>query len=444
MNAPAGLLLSAPGEAPGLPSADRPATTMSAPVGRSVLIYGCAFAVAGATPFLLLPVLTHQLSAEQFGVATSFIVLAAMLANAAGLSANGFVSVRFFKTDGNSYTSLTTSAMAAVVSAHGLAAVLVVAFFPQLQRLLGLPLGWSLLAVASALVLSLNTVLLSIFQSTGQPLRYLRARLIQGAIELFGCLALLALFVPDAGARIYSYAAALAVSAVVASRACVRAGHVGARVERTHLRELAKFGVPMLPHVVAGSALAYLDRVVVSSLLGAESLGVFMVAMQIGMVLVVLIEPLNKALAPWLFAQLSTADAQRRRRIVVHTYLLWFGLGTVGLAVAGISTVFFDQLIGPGYSRARSLVPWMAGGFVLQGMYYSVVNYLFYAEKTGRLSVMSGLTACIGGILSYALTSSFGLVGAGASFALNNGLLFVLVWFAAARAVPMPWLAGRA
>jgi O-antigen/teichoic acid export membrane protein len=420
-------------------SAKRPTSSMTAPVGRSVLIYACAFAVAGATPFLLLPVLTRQLSPQQFGVVTSFLVLAAMLANAAGLGAHGFVSVRYFKSDRATFASLSTSAMAAVIGAHAVAAAAVALLFPVLQRLLGLPLGWTLLAVLASLALSLNLVLLSIFQSAGQPMRYLGARLVQGTIELLGCLALLALLVPDPAARIWSYTAALFTSAAFAWRACARAGLVGAPVRTEALRALAIFGVPMLPHIVAGSVMTYLDRVVVSALLGADSLGLYMAAMQVGMVLVVLIEPLNKALAPWLFKQLAGGDLSRRV-IVGRTYLLWAALATAAAALAGLATLLFDTLVGERYIAAKPLLPWMAAGFLLQGMYYTVVNYLFYAERTGHLSVMSGITACSGCGISYGLTSAYGLAGAGASFALNYALLFMLVWYAAARAVPMPWL----
>ena len=416
---------------------------MPSPLGRSVLIYSAAFAVAGATPFLLLPILTRALSPQQFGEVTSFLILTTVLANVAGLSAHGFVSVRYFKSPAAEFKALVSSAAVAVVAAHVVAALSVAALFPLLQRLLGLPLGLSLFAVAAALALSLNLIFLAIFQSTGQPMLYLRARLIQGGFEFFLCVALLALFVPDSGARIYSYAAAVAASAFAGLLLCLRRGHLGRSIDRTQIRSLAAFGVPMLPHIVAGSALAYLDRVMVSSLLGTESLGIFMVAMQIGMVMFVLIEPLNKALAPWLFEQLAKDEPAMRQMIVRKTYLLSAALIAIGVVVAVVASAFFDQLIGARYAAAKPLVPLLVAGFVLQGMYYTVVNYLFYAERTGRLSVMSGFAAVVGCAVSYGLTSSYGLLGAGLSFAVNNGILFVLVWFAAARVVPMPWLLGQ-
>lgn len=417
---------------------------MSTPVGRSVLIYACAFAVAGATPFLLLPVLTKHLSPEQFGEATAFLMLVTILGNIAGLSTHGFVSVRFFKVPTAEFKGIVSSSVATIGVSHVLALLAVAAFYPLLRHAFGVPMPLALLAAVTAFVLNLNVIGLSIFQASGQPLLYLRARVTQGVLELSLCLALLFLFVPDAGARAYSYAIAIAASAALGLAHCARHGLLGPTVRTQYLRALVAFGVPMIPHVVVGSAVIYLDRLVVSSVLGSESLGIYMVATQFGMAMVALIEPLNKALAPWLFGQLAKDDANVRRTIVKRTYQLYGALALVGVLVASVSHVFFDDLIDARFGAARALIPWTVGGFVLQGMYYSVVNYLFYAERTGRLSAVSATTAALGFVVSYALTSAFGLVGAAISFAFNNGLLFLLVWLVAAKAVPMPWALGRA
>jgi O-antigen/teichoic acid export membrane protein len=88
----------------------------------------------------------------------------------------------------------------------------------------------------------------------------------------------------------------------------------------------------MLPHIVAGTAITYMDRLVVSSQLGTESLGIYMVAMQVGMGMIALIEPLNKALAPWLFERLSKgANQEVRHMIVQRTYQLYIALAIMGI-----------------------------------------------------------------------------------------------------------------
>ncbi|MFO0472522.1 MAG: lipopolysaccharide biosynthesis protein [Pseudomonadota bacterium] len=412
---------------------------MTTPVGRSVLVYGCAFAVAGATPFVLLPFLTQRLAPAEFGVVASFLMFVALLANLTGLSVHGFASVRYFKEERATLAAMVADATALLLISHALAALGVLLLLPLLQRTLGLPLEQLLLGVAAALVLNVNVLWLALFQSSQQPLRYLKARLLQAGLEIGLCVALVLAVAAVAVARTGSYAVAIAARAVLGAWWCRRQGLVAGWPGRGHWRALLRFGLPLLPHLVAGTAIVHLDRLVVSTQLGPQSLGLYMSALQLGMVMVLLVEPLHKALAPWLFAQLAKNDDAVRRMVVKRTYALFAGLAALGAVFALAAVAAFDRLVGPAYLEARALVPWMVAGFVLQGLYYGVVNYLFYAERTGRLSMATGTAAVVGAAVAWTLTSAFGLTGAAMSFVVNNAMLLTLVWAMAARAVPMPW-----
>lgn len=273
-------------------------------------------------------------------------------------------------------------------------------------------------------------------------MHYLQARLIQGGLELVLCIALVVWIMGEPMARTASYVLALAASALFGLWLCWRRGLYAPNFEFAQVRSLLVFGVPLLPHIVAGTTILYLDRLVVSSVLGSQGLGLYMVSMQIGMTMVALTEPLNKALAPWLFEQLSKNDDGVRRMIVRRTYQLFLVLVLIGLFVAVLANLLFDHLIDSRYEAAKVLVPWMVGGFVMQGLYTSVVNYLFYAERTGWLSMVSASTAAFGCGVSWIMVTHYGIQGAAMSFAFNSTLLFVMVWAVAARAVPMPWLPG--
>ncbi len=409
-------------------------------VGKSTLIYAVAFAAAGLTPFILLPVLTKMLSPTEFGKATSFLILAVMIGNFAGLSSHGFVSVRYFKTELAEFKGIVSSSVLCVCAAHLLALVLLPLLFPVLDRWFDLSPRLVMFAAVAALLVSLNQIFLAIFQSSGRPMLYLRARLVQASAEILICIGLVLTIAPDSNSRIVSYVVALSASVYFGLRFCRSKNYLGLGARRRHVRSLLAFSVPMLPHIVAGTATTYVDRVIVSSILGVDSLGVYMVGMQVGMAMSLVIEPINKAFAPWLFEQLAKGDAGANRMVVRNTYRFYVGLVAAGLIVIVTSQVLFDRVIGAQYAAAKLLIPWMVLGFVFQGIYYSVVNYIFYAEQTGRLSMISSASALFGGLLSYALISRLGMAGAGVSFALTNLLLFVLAWWAASRMVPMPWL----
>src|SRR5664279_3466955 len=233
---------------------------------RSFLIYATSYLIVGATPFLLLPVLTKHLSPEQFGEVTSFLVLSGLLANMAGLSAHGFLASRYFKVESQQLTGLIWTSLGVVTTTHLAALGLVALAYPFIGELLGIPLKYALLAPLAAFVVNLNLIFLAIFQFSGRPWHYLRMRLAQGLAELGICLALLFLVAADASARVWSYTAAVAISAAGGFLYCVRTGMILPRWDRSAAKSLLRFGIPLLPHVAAGMAITYTDRLLVSSL----------------------------------------------------------------------------------------------------------------------------------------------------------------------------------
>lgn len=408
-------------------------------VRRDILIYALAFAFAGGTPFILLPILTRYLTLLQFGEVTSFLVWSTLFANLAGISAHGFISVRYFRVKVEQFRILVMSSFATITIAHIVVLILVTILYPFFNDIFKLSFNYVVIAIISALFLNINLQILAIFQVSGKPLMYLYSRIMQATIELTLCITLLYSGLINPGARVYSYTLALIASVSIGVVYCKRLGYFNFRVEKQAIHALLQFGVPILPHIIAGTAITYLDRLLVSSILGTESLGIYMVAMQIGMAMIIFIEPLNRALTPWLFQQLNRDQFEVRRMIVLRTYQLFIALVLIGIVLSYTSYYLFEIFIDRQFLTSRQLIPWMVAGFVMQGMYYTQVNYLFYAERTGRLSIITASVATFGCLISWGMTTVFGLVGAAASFFINNTLLFLLVWLAASQYVPMPW-----
>jgi Na+-driven multidrug efflux pump len=76
-------------------------------------------------------------------------------------------------------------------------------------------------------------------------------------------------------------------------------------------------------------------------------------------------------------------------------------------------------------------------------MYYMVANYIFFAERTGLLALVTISTALINIPLTYVLIRLNGGIGAVQGTALALLLSFLLTWVVSARVYPMPWLGRR-
>lgn len=407
--------------------------------GRATVLYAIAFGMAGLTPFVLLPILTRALDPAEFGQASTWIILAGMLANIGGLTVHGLVSVRYFKVERAVLRRLMTTALVLVTLVHGAFLAWLAVGPDPAAGFTHLPKAFTIGATLVAVAICFNLVGLAVVQVSNRPGLYLASRVIQSAIEIVGCIALLRFLDAVPEARIYSYAAAVVVCAACGLAFLAAQGLLARSPDRESARDALRFGVPTVPHVVAGQLLSNLDRLMVSYLLGVDQLGVFMVASQLGMALSMVIEPLNRALAPWLFEQLARDDEKQKRQIVRATYALFAGLLALALVSAVAFMAVFGYIFPPDYAPAKAVIPAIAVGMAFQGMYYGVVNYAFYAEATGRLSIVSATTVSMASVWSYLLISRWGLFGAGISFMLTNLVLFLAVWRLSAKVLPMPW-----
>jgi O-antigen/teichoic acid export membrane protein len=405
------------------------------------LMYIAAFGVAGLAPFILLPFLTRNLSAEEFGAAALFVTVCQLLANFASLGSHGYVSVQYFKASPRSWGSSVSAVMLLILLTHFFLFLAFVAGKSWIASWLRLPVPTIALALCTSGLICMNFVYLSIYQSSSKPQLYLLARSIQAAMEIGLCLILIEFASqPDAGVRIYTFPLAVAAAGLLGLGYCLSIGAFSRAGLSSSLKGAARFGLPLLPHLTSGTIISLLDRIIIATVLGKAELGIYMAATQLGLAMLLMIEPFNKAYAPWLFARLAENDVRSKLTVVRFTYLFFVALILAGLAVMGVAYVLFDMIVGSAYSEGRILVPFIVMSYIGQGMYYTMVNYLFYVEKTYILSAISVSVAIVGTGVTYFMVMFFGLEGAAFSGVISYALLFGLVWFFAAREVKMPWL----
>lgn len=411
---------------------------------QNLFLYAIAFGIAGIVPFILLPILTRVLSPTEFGQITAFLIVCSVLSNVGGITAHSFVSVRYFKSGEGFFPTAVSAAIATITISH----IFLGAIFFLANSIFGNVFDLSdaslLLAICTSYFLSANLIFLAMFQSTKNAMLYLNLRAMQGFIELAGCLLLIVLFSIGSDARIFSYSLAILLSASLGFCFSKSRMWVAPNIDFTTIREILKFGIPLVPHVIAGTTITYIDRALISSNLGIAELGIYMVSVQLGMALLAIIDPLNKLLTPWLFEQISVGNEVTKRLIVKRTYQLIFCLVLFGI-IYSIAVMFFaDLIVGKEFRASIDLVPVIVAGFVMQGIYYTQVNYIVYSEKTGLLSMATVCIAFFGSINSYYCIKYFGLEGAALAFFLNNTGLVILIWSLSAKLVDMPWLGRRA
>ena len=135
-------------------------------------------------------------------------------------------------------------------------------------------------------------------------------------------------------------------------------------------------------------------------------------------------------------------DGATNRRIVQVSYLYMSAIVAFVALTMAASPLLIRLLAAPEFHGAQTVLPWVVLGTGFTAFYYTVTNYLFYANRTGWLSAGTVVSAVLSLGLSVLLIRANGMVGAGQAFAAGQAITFVVTFALAQRAHPMPWL-GR-
>lgn len=407
----------------------------------SVLVYAGTSAAATAIPVLLLPLLTRILSPEDYGLVGMFLIYVNIATALVGLGLNGALSVRYFQKEFD-FSAYVNACLRLTVLLWLVVSGLYLLLSVLLTPMLNMPAPWVLLAIAAAAGNAVLMLRLAIWQVQRRPLPFGLTRIVQAGMDVgLSLLLVLALWQAWQG-RAAAIAAALIVIGAVAGLSLWRDGYLLRGIDRAVARDALRFGLPLMPHLLGGLAISFADRFLVSTLLGAETLGIYMVAAQIGLILNLVIVSVNRAFAPWLMRLLIKEDAATNRRIVRVSYLYLGAIAGFVAMIIAASPLLIRLLAAPEFHSAQAVLPWVVLGTGFTAFYYTVTNYLFYANRTGWLSAGTVVSAVLSLGLSVVLVRANGMVGAGQAFAAGQAITFVVTFALAQRAHPMPWLGG--
>jgi O-antigen/teichoic acid export membrane protein len=174
-------------------------------------------------------------------------------------------------------------------------------------------------------------------------------------------------------------------------------------------------------------------------MVGIADTGLYTVGYQIGAIIGLAGVAFNQAYVPWLFRKLNMNSGQDKIKIVKFTYLYFFVIVSTAVILGALAPFLMRVLVGAQFQGSSMYVIWIALGYAFDGMYYMVVNYIFYAEKTHLLAIVTFMGTIINIVFNYFFIRWSGAVGAAQATSLMYLLSFLFVWFLSSKVYPMPW-----
>jgi O-antigen/teichoic acid export membrane protein len=397
--------------------------------------------LAKALALLTLPLYTHHLSPEAYGVAESLLT-AVILSSILLRVGVGEAFIRFYFDDEDLVRRerIARTATAAVAWTTTLAALGALAFAAPLSRLL--------LNFEDPLLL--DCAVLGLWAFTNLEMAYAQLRVDERArTYVFATGANVALTV--------SFTIALVVFAHQGARGLLL-GNFGAsalvvlalwwvlrrrvslrllnRRSLGDLRAMLRFGLPTVPADASVYALQVVDRFYLFRSYSHTAAGLYAVAIKLATVVFVAVRGFQYAWPPLAYSIESDEEAGRLYSLVTTYYALATGAVVCGVALLGRWMVHL--LAAHKYFGAHRALPWLALGWALYGLYLVFVAIAARARVTSRNlpAAAAGLAVNIALLLLLVPATGAGLGIAGAGIALCGAYATMLaVMYALTRSL---------
>ena len=390
-----------------------------------------------ALPFVLLPFLTTYLSQKDYGILSNFTGLTAFFIPVVTLNFVSAYSRQYYKKDVNIETYVSTGILFQTIlsAATGLILFCIEDF---IYRHTGIPVLYVRLIAVYSLIFGVTEVLLTSWRLEDKVWHFGLFRIIRSLLEVLLTIFFVVSIDTGVDGRIIAFLTSIFIGFIPVVIFLRKKKYLTFSFDSTHIDHILRYGVPLIPHAVAGTLLVYSDKMIITNEIGLDANGVYSVAFQVALIIGLIQNSFNQAWVPWFYKSLTNLTVNLKLKIVKITYIYYLALvGITLLLILGTPVIF--MILGKEFAAGKELVSWIAVGFMFNGMYKMKVNYLFFKEKTVVIGLITIFAAILNIILNIILIEGYGLTGAAIATSITFLFQFIVVWVLAQKVFPMPW-----
>lgn len=410
---------------------------------KDTRIYFVSNILNSLIPFIILPILTRQLSTEEYGQIAIFQTFLSGITSFVGLNVVGSSSRKFYEHNikDSDIKEFNGSCFQILFTSTILVLFVVLSFSNDLTVMLGMSRQWIIYAVLVSSFMCIVNLRLGQWQVRKQAKKYGALQVFNSVINIVLSLFLVITLNFGAQGRIDGLIIAFSISSLFSIVLLYKDHLLKLLVFRwDYIKEALFFGIPLIPHTFGFFLINSLDRFVINDRLGTSSAGFYMVAVQLSTAMLITFNAINKAYVPWLFERLKRNNIEEKKDIVKMTYLYFIIVLLLACLGFYIGPYIVILIAGDKYSESAQAIGWLCLGQAFGGMYLMVTNYVFYSKKTGWLSLSTITTGVANVFLLFYFVDMYGISGAGMAFSISKLFQFLLTWYLASKRVDMPWL----
>lgn len=402
-------------------------------------IYGLGGLVSRVLAILLLPLYTRYLSPSDYGAIETLVAASAVLVTLlrAGIS-SAFFRFYFDAEDDAGRTRVVRTAFWFTMTMSTAALIAGLAVAGPISQLLfssGDRAGLVRAAFIGLWAQMNFEQITSLFRVEERSLQFAVASISNVLITIVATIVLVVGFGQHAlGVIVGNFIGTLTVYLVLLA---YRRYQLGLEFDRRLLREMNRFGLPLVPAAIFLWGINFSDRLFLVRYVGQDEVGLYSIGVRLASAIVFLQFAFRTAWPAFAYS-IKSDDEAKKTYAWVLTYLVLITCW-ISLALGVLSPWLARLLTKPEFYGGARVVSLLAFAGVAFTAYTVVAIGVGRARKTQFNWVVTGVAAALNIGMNFVLVPRYGMIGAAISTAAAYSAMFVLMTLNAQRVFPAPY-----
>ena len=408
-------------------------------LGKHSAIYGLGGLVSRILAVLLLPLYTRYLSTSDYGVVETLIALTTVvgIALSAGIG-SAFFRFYFDANEPEARRRVLRTSFWFIMGMATLGLVVGVAFAGELSQFLFGTTKDAKLVAASFVGLwaGMNWAqLTNLFRVEERSVAFVSASVANILVTVGATLILVvALDKGPIGVIVGNFTGTLVVYSVLVF---YRREQLGLEFDRKLLRQMNKFGLPLVPTALFLWVTNFSDRIFLAKLADTSEVGLYSVGVRIASAMVLMLTAFRLAWPAFAYSIEDDGEA-RRTYAYVLTYVTLVTTW-VATALALLSPWIVQWIAAPGFEKSSRVVGPLAFSAVAFAGYIVVAVGVGRAKRTQFNWIVTGVAAAVNVGLNLILIPPYGMMGAAVATIAAYSVMFAgMVWWSQ-QIYPVPY-----
>ncbi len=396
-------------------------------------IYALGDVTVRLSGLLLIPLYTHYLTPEDYGILSTANTCTAILAVFMMLSLMAAFTRFYFDCDVETekknlfssvfYATVAWSLVLVVIMLLSgekvLGSIITIAFYPYMQ-----------LAILIAYAGVIPQMLLSIFQVEEKAKSYALFTILSFLITASLVIYHVVFLKQGAQGSLEGTLTGLTLTSI-AALIFLKKHWLVLKFDISLVQSSLHYSLPLVPHLLLIWVMMGSDILILQHFRPMGEVGIYSLGYTLGFAFFVITGALAKAWSPIFYRHADSKQHQHHLSRVITSMLMLM------LLIVTVSMIFLSEAVHAITTQAfygiAQVIPWVALSAIFHVVYISHVNILFYDKKNGLVAVISACAALFNVLLNIVFIPKYGMQAAAISTALAYLLQMSLVYFFARR-----------